>query len=65
VLWGPTAVEVPDKEDTSVTREEIEHVLNKYSGIVPGFPRDKVIRYFAGVRAATFTEARARYFGIP
>ena len=56
VLWGPTAVEVPDKDDTSVTREEIEHVLNKYSGIVPGFPRDRLIRYFAGVRAATFTE---------
>jgi len=56
VLWGPTAVEVPDKDDTSVTREEIEHVLSKYSGIVPGFPRDRLIRYFAGVRAATFTE---------
>ncbi|MEM3469280.1 MAG: FAD-dependent oxidoreductase [Thermoproteota archaeon] len=56
VLWGPTAVEVPDKEDTSVSREEIELVLNKYSPIIPGFPSDRLIRFFAGVRAATFTE---------
>ncbi|MBO3841909.1 MAG: FAD-dependent oxidoreductase [Candidatus Brockarchaeota archaeon] len=56
VLWGPTAVEVPDKDDASVSREEIEFVLSKYSAIIPGFPKDRLIRFFAGVRAATFTE---------
>lgn len=56
VMWGPTAVEVPDKEDTSVKREEIEFVLKRYSTIIPNFPREQMIRYFAGVRAPTFTE---------
>jgi glycerol-3-phosphate dehydrogenase len=56
VVWGPTAVEVPDKEDVSVDPEEVQLVLTKYSTILSEFPRDRVIRYFAGVRAATFTE---------
>ena len=56
VMWGPTAVEVQDKEDVSVDPEEVQLVLTKYSTILSGFPKDRVIRYFAGVRAATFTE---------
>jgi len=56
VMWGPTAVEVPDKEDVSVDPEEVQLVLTKYSTALSEFPRDRVIRYFAGVRAATFTE---------
>ncbi len=56
VIWGPTATEVPDKEDTSVKREEIELVLKRYSPILPSFPKNMMIRYFAGVRAPTFTE---------
>ncbi|MFZ8855431.1 MAG: FAD-dependent oxidoreductase [Thermofilaceae archaeon] len=56
VMWGPTAVEVPDKEDVSVDPEEVQLVVAKYSTILSEFPRDRVIRYFAGVRAATFTE---------
>jgi len=56
VIWGPTAVEVPDKEDTTVKREEIDFILKRYSPIMPDFPGDKIIRYFAGIRAPTFTE---------
>ncbi|MEM0024372.1 MAG: FAD-dependent oxidoreductase [Thermofilaceae archaeon] len=56
VMWGPTAVEVPDKEDTSVSSEEVDLILSKYSTILSEFPKDRVIRYFAGVRAATFNE---------
>lgn len=56
VMWGPTAVEVPSKEDLSVSAEEVELILSKYSTILDGFPTEKLIRYFAGVRAATFTE---------
>jgi glycerol-3-phosphate dehydrogenase len=54
MLWGPTAVEVLNKEDTSVTAEEID-ILDKYHSLIPGFPKD-VITYFAGVRAPTYTE---------
>jgi glycerol-3-phosphate dehydrogenase len=55
ILWGPTAVEIPDKEDTSVTAEEIDVLVKKYHPTLPDFPL-KVITYFAGVRAATYTE---------
>ncbi|MGD2248538.1 MAG: FAD-dependent oxidoreductase [Candidatus Methanofastidiosia archaeon] len=54
MLWGPTAVEVSHKEDTSVTPEEID-ILHKYHSIIPEFPKE-VITYFAGVRAPTYTE---------
>ncbi|HHC18861.1 MAG TPA: FAD-dependent oxidoreductase, partial [Euryarchaeota archaeon] len=56
IIWGPTATEIPDKEDTSVKKEEIELILTRYSTIIPDFPKNKIIRYFAGVRAPTFTE---------
>jgi glycerol-3-phosphate dehydrogenase len=56
IMWGPTAVEVSDKEDTSVTREEIEALVEKYKSTVPNFPLNTLITYFAGVRAATYTE---------
>ncbi len=56
IQWGPTIAEVQDKEDTSVTAEEIENIFKRYSHLLPDFPRNKVIAYFAGLRAATFTE---------
>ncbi|RLG44144.1 MAG: FAD/NAD(P)-binding oxidoreductase [Thermoproteota archaeon] len=55
IMWGPSAIEVPSKEDVSAKPEEVREVLEKYSPITPEFPK-KIIRYFAGVRAATFTE---------
>ena len=54
--WGPTAVEVSDKEDKSVTEEEIGKILDKYGFLFPDFETGGMIRYFAGVRASTFTE---------
>ena len=56
INWGPTAIEVPDKEDKSVTREEIEGIFEKYGFIFPNFPKNSVITYFAGLRAATYKE---------
>ncbi len=54
--WGPTAIEIPDKEDTSVTSEEIDEIFDKFGYLFPEFETDSEIRYFAGVRASTFTE---------
>lgn len=56
MLWGPTALEVFDKKDTSVTHEELESMVEKYNPVLPDFPKKSVITYFAGVRAATYTE---------
>ncbi len=55
--WGPTAVEVCDPEDTSVSPEGITRLLEKFGPLIPGFdPRRALITFFAGVRAATYTE---------
>jgi len=56
MLWGPTAAEVCSKEDTSVTSEELEAMIQKYNPTIPEFPQNAVITYFSGVRAATYTE---------
>ncbi|MGC9554151.1 MAG: FAD-dependent oxidoreductase [Thermoplasmatota archaeon] len=54
--WGPTITEIQDRDDRSVTREEIDAVFEHYQALLPGFPRQAVIAYFSGLRAATFTE---------
>lgn len=55
VHWGPSAREVPDKEDTSVREDDIEVLYKKYRVLFPDFPLG-VITYFSGVRAATYKE---------
>lgn len=56
MLWGPTAQEVPYKEDTDTTREGTERVWRRFSRYLPSVRRTDVITAFAGVRAATYTE---------
>ena len=55
VIWGPTAVEVPRRDDVSVSLEELRIIVERFHKLLPDFPL-KIIRYFAGVRPATFTE---------
>lgn len=50
VIWGPNLVEVDDKEDTSVTREEVEGLKEKFGKLFKKLPGD-VVAYYAGVRA--------------
>ena len=49
IQWGPTAIEQKQKYDTSVTQEELQHILNKYTQLLPTFPTSALITYFAGV----------------
>ncbi len=56
IIWGPTAEEVKSKEDTSVDKKDIDKIMERYSSILPDLPESEFIRYFAGVRAASFTE---------
>lgn len=56
IQWGPTIQEVKDKEDTSVTDDEIQEIFERYSPLIPNFPKKAVIAYFSGVRAAIHTE---------
>jgi glycerol-3-phosphate dehydrogenase len=56
ITWGPSAVEVPHRNDTSVTAEEIDTMTKRFQPLFPDFPRSAVITYFAGTRAATYSE---------
>lgn len=56
LMIGPTAVEVPDKEDLACTREGLDKMLDKFAPFIAHMPKDAIIAYFAGVRAATYTE---------
>jgi len=56
IQWGPTIAEDPDRDDTSVRREEIQEIFDRYSILTPDFPIDTVITFFTGIRACTFTE---------
>lgn len=55
VMWGPTAIEVSSKEDTSTSREDVELLIDKFAKTIPSF-KGKLMRIFAGVRPATFNE---------
>ncbi|MBN2602935.1 MAG: NAD(P)/FAD-dependent oxidoreductase [Candidatus Thermoplasmatota archaeon] len=56
IQWGPTAIEIPDKDDLSVSKDEIYDIFEKYSRLLPNFSKKSIIAYFAGIRSATFTE---------
>jgi len=55
-LWGPTATEVHCKDDTSVSKQEIDDLIDKFSPILPSFPKSSMITYFSGLRAANYKE---------
>jgi len=54
ILMGPSAVEVPDKEDKSTTPEELAYAMGR--GERSGIAYGDIIRFFAGSRPAEFTE---------
>jgi glycerol-3-phosphate dehydrogenase len=53
---GPTAIEVDDKYDTSISAEEIEEIFDRFYYLLPDFPRNAIISAFSGVRAPTLEE---------
>ena len=56
VIWGPTACEVFEREDKSVSKDDLDTIFHVFGHLLPSFPKKSVITYFAGVRAPTFTE---------
>jgi glycerol-3-phosphate dehydrogenase len=56
IQWGPTAIEIPYKDDVSVSKYEIDSIFEKYSRLLPNFSKKSIIAYFAGIRSPTFTE---------
>ncbi|MHB8897050.1 MAG: FAD-dependent oxidoreductase, partial [Candidatus Geothermincolia bacterium] len=53
---GPTAIEVDDKYDTSISAEEIEEIFDRFYYLLPDFPRSAIISAFSGIRAPTEEE---------
>jgi glycerol-3-phosphate dehydrogenase len=61
--FGPTAMEVCDREDVSTTAEGCDYLFDKFAPVLerlkPGYERPdkgKIIARFAGCRAATYKE---------
>lgn len=56
ILLGPDAHEIPDREDYSVSREDIERILAKHKETMPKLKGSDIIAYFSGTRAASYEE---------
>lgn len=56
LLWGPSAKEVPHKNNLSVDTDEIEFILDKGLELTKNIGTDNILTYFSGNRAATFKE---------
>ena len=54
VLLGPSATEIPDKEDVSTTPEDLRYAMESGEGY--GYKYGDVIRFFAGTRPADYKE---------
>ena len=55
-LWGPSAIEVADKEDYAVDADDIDFVTEKGFKLTRGFKMSDVITFFSGIRASTYKE---------
>ena len=55
-LVGPTAHEVPDREDFTVSGADIDEAFNKHKRTMPLLSKADIITYFSGIRAATYEE---------
>lgn len=56
LLWGPTAVEISDKEDKSVYSYDLDYILDLGSGVTDEVKANEIITIFSGVRAADYKE---------
>lgn len=56
LLFGPSAKEVPEKDDLGVDQDDLDFVIDKGMFLVKNIDRASLITYFAGNRAATYME---------
>ncbi len=55
-LWGPSAIEVQDKENVEVDQQDIDFIVEKAYHLIKGIDKSNIIAYFSGVRACTYKE---------
>jgi glycerol-3-phosphate dehydrogenase len=56
LLWGPTAVEISDKEDKAVYPSDLDYIVNLGSSVTEEVKANEIITIFSGVRAADYKE---------
>lgn len=56
LLWGPTATEVPDKEDKSVEAADMEYITRLGRSITDEVSKSEIITFFSGLRAPDYKE---------
>ena len=56
LLWGPTAVEIADKEDKAVYSSDLDYIINLGKGITEEVKANEIITIFSGIRAADYKE---------
>ena len=49
-MWGPNLVEAEGKEDTAVDSSDLKMIVEKFRALVPDFPVNTIMKYYAGVR---------------
>ncbi|MDD5679892.1 MAG: NAD(P)/FAD-dependent oxidoreductase [Candidatus Omnitrophica bacterium] len=60
-MIGPTAEEIPDKEDLSTSDKGLKKVLDAARKMVPSIDENDIIAYFAGLRPAAGDDFIIRY----
>jgi len=56
LLWGPTAEEVPDREDKGVKPEDMDYIISLGTKVLKDVQPSEIITYFSGIRAADYKE---------
>ncbi len=56
LLWGPTAEEVPDREDKGVKPEDMDYIVGLGTKVLKEVQPSEIITYFSGIRAADYKE---------
>ena len=56
ILIGPSAVEIPDKEDKSMEESDFDYAYERGKSIYPELDRRDAIAMYSGIRPADYTE---------
>lgn len=56
LLFGPSAKEVPEKDDLGVDQDDLDFVVDKGMYLIKNVDRSSMITFFSGNRAATYME---------
>ena len=55
-IWGPSALEVPDKKNLDVDEEDMRFIMDKGKKLTPGIDEKDIIRFFSGNRPSNYIE---------